>query len=140
LDHFCCDRRNCVNPLHTVPTTRGQNALRDSGGGAGSNRAKTRCPHGHEYTPENTMTGPQGWRRCRACHNKTERGRTSRTRAPYKPVEGPHKRPGRKPTTHCKNGHEWTEDNTRMTPKGRSCRTCFNAWQRDRYWQEKVAR
>jgi len=31
-------------------------------------RAKTHCPHGHEYTPENTLVYPSdGRRRCRAC-------------------------------------------------------------------------
>lgn len=28
---------------------------------------KTRCPRGHEYTPENTYTSPDGRRQCRAC-------------------------------------------------------------------------
>lgn len=34
------------------------------------NRVKTHCPHGHEFTPENTYKiGPQKkWRACRACH------------------------------------------------------------------------
>jgi hypothetical protein len=27
----------------------------------------THCPHGHEYTPENTHTTPKGHRRCRIC-------------------------------------------------------------------------
>ena len=31
------------------------------------NKAKTHCPRGHEYTPENTYVSAQGFRRCRAC-------------------------------------------------------------------------
>jgi hypothetical protein len=31
------------------------------------NRAKTHCPSGHEYSPENTYIGHAGSRRCRAC-------------------------------------------------------------------------
>lgn len=30
---------------------------------------KTHCDHGHEFTPENIITRPQGWRTCRTCHN-----------------------------------------------------------------------
>lgn len=32
-----------------------------------ANGAKTSCPEGHEYTPENTYVNPDGWRICRAC-------------------------------------------------------------------------
>lgn len=33
--------------------------------------------------------------------------------------------------THCAKGHEFTDDNIRMTPKGRVCRTCQNEYQRN---------
>jgi len=37
-------------------------------GGAEHQRAKTHCPHGHEYTEENTIVYPSdGRRRCRTC-------------------------------------------------------------------------
>jgi hypothetical protein len=32
-------------------------------------RRKTHCPHGHEYTPENTKITTTGARRCRTCAN-----------------------------------------------------------------------
>lgn len=36
--------------------------------GAAHQRAKTHCPQGHEYTPENTVVWPsEGRRRCRTC-------------------------------------------------------------------------
>jgi hypothetical protein len=38
-------------------------------------KAKTHCPRGHEYSPENTYISPQGWRTCRACHNAKMRRR-----------------------------------------------------------------
>ncbi len=36
-------------------------------------RAKTHCSHGHPYDATNTMLSPEGWRRCRACHNAKQR-------------------------------------------------------------------
>lgn len=45
-----------------------------------ANAAKTHCPQGHEYTPENTIIdysvgGKNGGRRCRACRNERQRQR-----------------------------------------------------------------
>lgn len=31
------------------------------------NRTKTKCPHGHEYTPETTFVNKYGYRVCRPC-------------------------------------------------------------------------
>jgi hypothetical protein len=40
----------------------------DGLGGGAHQRAKTHCPHGHEYTPQNTIVYPSdGRRRCRTC-------------------------------------------------------------------------
>lgn len=37
---------------------------------------RSHCPHGHEYTPENTHFRPQGWRVCLACRQlRNERRR-----------------------------------------------------------------
>ncbi len=44
-------------------------------------QARTHCHKGHEFTPENTNISPQGWRRCRACHNAKMRGRNAAKRA-----------------------------------------------------------
>lgn len=41
-------------------------------------KQKTHCPHGHEYTDENTITNKHGWRRCRTCWNAKEKGRRER--------------------------------------------------------------
>lgn len=42
--------------------------------GADHQRAKTHCPHGHEYTPENTIVYPSdGRRRCRTCRRAGQR-------------------------------------------------------------------
>jgi hypothetical protein len=40
---------------------------RTGAGKGGHQRAKTHCPQGHEYTPENTYVQPGGGRQCRIC-------------------------------------------------------------------------
>lgn len=67
LDHLCRNRL-CVNPKHLEPVTRRENLLRGQGATA-INAAKTHCPQGHEYSPENTYVHPgTNNRRCRTCN------------------------------------------------------------------------
>lgn len=75
LDHLCRVRR-CVNPAHLDPVTPKVNAVRrDAALGVGS--AKTQCPSGHAYTPENTAHR-NGRRHCRACdRDRMRRRRTA---------------------------------------------------------------
>lgn len=70
LDHIC-RVRNCVNPDHLEPVTHAENVRRGNSGSKWA--AKTHCPHGHAYTPENTVHYPSGSRACRTC----QRGRTA---------------------------------------------------------------
>ena len=44
-------------------------------------QARTHCAAGHEFTEANTNISPQGWRRCRACHNAKMRRRNAAKRA-----------------------------------------------------------
>ncbi len=81
LDHLC-RRRDCVNAEHLEPVTQKENLYRGVGTIAPINAAKTHCPHGHEYTKENTRhyRHPKNkyWGRwCRACDKARPR------RAPY---------------------------------------------------------
>lgn len=73
VDHTChdprecrggvtCPHRRCINPDHLEPVTPSVNRLR----GYSVNRAKTSCPKGHEYTPENTRRHRE-MRYCIAC-------------------------------------------------------------------------
>jgi len=42
------------------------------------------------------------------------------------------------PKTHCKRGHEFTTENTRVTRnRGRECRACRRAWDHERYHAKK---
>jgi hypothetical protein len=68
LDHLCrvpC----CVNPDHLEPVTHQENTRRGTAGKvAGAlQQAKTHCPSGHPYTPENTYYRANGHRECREC-------------------------------------------------------------------------
>ena len=69
-DHLCRNRR-CVNPWHLELVTRRVNILRGTAPAA-INACKTHCIRGHEYTPENTITGSDGARRCRICNNASD--------------------------------------------------------------------
>lgn len=69
IDHLCRNRK-CVNPFHLQPVTRGENVLRGDTISA-RNKANTHCPHGHEYSQENTYIDPTGGRRCRICKKNT---------------------------------------------------------------------
>ena len=76
LDHLC---RNpaCVNPYHADPVTHEINCRRGTAGevAARLQRAKTHCPHGHEYTPENIYPQGNNGRACRECTRIRNRGR-----------------------------------------------------------------
>lgn len=65
IDHLC---RNpaCVNPNHLEAVSQKENLARGIGISA-INAAKTHCPKGHEYTPENTNISKKNQRSCRIC-------------------------------------------------------------------------
>lgn len=70
LDHRTCERRDCVNPWHLDVTSRRANLLRSETVPA-RNRAKERCPQGHQYDYVNN----RGDRGCRTCDNTRARAR-----------------------------------------------------------------
>jgi hypothetical protein len=88
LDHLCRNKL-CVNPKHLEPVTNQENILRGLTPLVGGyyNMAKTHCPKGHEYSPENTYYRPSRWRQtrvCRICNNAAARAYHAgyRARAP----------------------------------------------------------
>lgn len=59
-DHLCRNVR-CVRPSHIEAVTRTENVRRGVLG------HKTHCPHGHEYTPDNTRIEQRKGREVRIC-------------------------------------------------------------------------
>jgi hypothetical protein len=70
-----CDTPACCNVDHLFIGTRPENSadMVAKGRYRSANGHKTACAHGHSFTPENTWTGANGHRHCRACLR--ERGR-----------------------------------------------------------------
>ena len=77
IDHLCRNRK-CVNPDHLEVVTQRENTLRGVGFAA-KNAVKTRCPHGHAYSPDNTYVDSKGYRHCRTCRRLVDRNRQRRT-------------------------------------------------------------
>lgn len=75
-DHLC-RVTSCANPEHLEIVTRRENVIRGVGPTA-VNAVKTHCDNGHEFTPENTSTRPNGGRYCRACWRETWHKRKAR--------------------------------------------------------------
>lgn len=86
---------------------------------------KTHCPAGHEYTPENTYTTPDGRRSCRECR-QLKYGEANRKSREKRAARGlmPN---GNTAKTHCPQGHPYDEENTYIIPStgGRLCKICI---------------
>lgn len=66
LDHLCGNTA-CINPAHLEPVTCKENLRRSKKTWASINAAKTECPKGHPYTPENSQLDKNGHRCCKEC-------------------------------------------------------------------------
>lgn len=122
IDHLC-RQRCCVNPDHLEAVTHRENVIRGLGG-----MLKTHCPHGHEYTAENTQINHKGARVCRTC-------RTLEWQRRRPPVDPALRYPKKEL---CKRGHRM-DDNPIVHRNGkRQCRECVNENRRNRRSQERA--
>lgn len=71
LDHFACDRRECVNPSHMRPVSHRENVLRGKSAAA-QHAAQTHCVNGHPFNKQNTDER-YGRRYCRQCARDRQR-------------------------------------------------------------------
>jgi len=83
LDHVVCDNRGCCNPAHVLPSTHRENT-----GRANPilityqhNLSLGKCLRGHDLTPENIYTRPNGQQRCRLCRREDKARFRERHRA-----------------------------------------------------------
>jgi hypothetical protein len=82
LDHIC-RQRGCVNPAHLRVVSHRENLhAKGSKALAAKNTSKTHCPHGHEYTEENTYTHA-GRRHCWTCKKARRRAELDRNRKSF---------------------------------------------------------
>ncbi|MBT2430556.1 HNH endonuclease [Streptomyces sp. ISL-112] len=153
IDHLChtwdrncpggmdCSHRRCVNPEHLEPVSRMENHRR-SLSPAAINERKTHCDSGHEFTPSNTIlrklqtpAGLRERRACRECERQWRTKRPPRRQGSAAPAEIRRSDPSEL-KTHCKNGHEFTPENTYVKPYWhgdggfRQCRECMREQQR----------
>lgn len=84
IDHIC-NNPPCVNVRHLQAVSQKVNNNRSDTVRFKVNAAKTHCPKGHEYTPENTyqrLRKDGGYsRQCRACTNEAVRRGKAKRRA-----------------------------------------------------------
>lgn len=80
LDHFVCDRKNCVRPSHLRPTTSVRNVMRAYDPATHIYAGRDRCGAGHHYTAETTMVETYGGKTRRRCTICVERWRDNARR------------------------------------------------------------
>jgi len=94
------------------------------------------CPNGHLVTDETAYVYPKGAKLegrviCKICRMNWQRKRKGQPESDTIGVWNKNK-------THCKNGHEYTSENTRIKPDGsRGCKACHSLHTRKRAYGMK---
>lgn len=96
------------------------------------------CSRGHLLTEKNLYIYPTGKLACKTCRRMSFRKSQGIPPAdPNEPVENWTRDSNRK-KTHCRRGHPFDEDNTRITPDGsQQCKICSYTSNRAKQYQEK---
>lgn len=82
LDHWACERHDCVNLDHLRPVTNRENVLRSDTSWAARNRAKTHCPQDHPYAGDNLrVRESDNARICLTCTRAKDREHKRQQRA-----------------------------------------------------------
>lgn len=133
LDHLCRNPQ-CVNPDHLEPVSNTENLLRGFFKNGLPRRSATHCKRGHSLAGDNLSTQGQGkFRRCKKCSDDWFSQRYQKLKEKTKNNHSPQKM-----KTHCKKGHLFDEENTRISSKSRkrTCRKCHAISSNERYYRK----
>lgn len=118
-----CDNPECTNPDHLEIGTHADNMSDLVDRRRHHKHSQTHCINGHEFNKQNTYTHPKtGHRYCKVCKAAKSKDAHRKKRGDKFGIAT------YKVRTHCKHGHEFTNENTYIRPDGyKECRTCRDA-------------
>ena len=118
IDHLCCNK-GCFRPTHLEAVPKEENIRRAFANGLVPRPRRSECIRGHALVPSNIYMGRDGKRRCVECRIQAQGVKHPRIQRDAAGVRTPLHR------SECQRGHEFTPENTYVTPDGRwQCKTC----------------